>query len=194
MTTSTDRILDLIDGGLQSSTEHGYGEHVPAGHCARCRRPVADGDLCPLCRAFLLGDTDVDPCAVRDPYGHHVVYGASVRVTRIGDVLSAETVEVILGASPSEEEVEALRAACQHFLDALVPVVQQTARAVADVCEAVVGAFGGLTEALKAADLMPPEDVIAQRRQQARQRELQQLDRHRRSHRRTNRWGPPPGR
>lgn len=59
---SIDRVLDVIDAGLQSSPEHGYGtDHAP-DRCARCQQnDVGDGDLCVACRMFLLGDIDVDP-------------------------------------------------------------------------------------------------------------------------------------
>lgn len=60
--TRPDDILDLIDAGLQSSTEHGYGTDPNPDLCARrCGNKPADGDLCAGCRAFLLGDSDEDP-------------------------------------------------------------------------------------------------------------------------------------
>lgn len=54
-----DRILDLIDAGLQSSPEVGM-ELAEPGWCTRCTRlPVADdSEFCPTCRAYLLGDID----------------------------------------------------------------------------------------------------------------------------------------
>ena len=60
--STADRILDVIDAGLQSSDEHGYGtDHTP-DRCARCQRHEPDlGDLCTGCRSFLLGDSDDDP-------------------------------------------------------------------------------------------------------------------------------------
>lgn len=59
--TTTDRILDLIDAGLQSSTEAGQSLGDP-DLCARCQHtPHADdSDFCAGCRAYLLGDSDVD--------------------------------------------------------------------------------------------------------------------------------------
>lgn len=65
MSERIDDILDLIDGGLQTSPEHGYGrDHTDL--CARCQHhdPAEGGDLCEGCRAFLLGDTDDDPAEV----------------------------------------------------------------------------------------------------------------------------------
>jgi hypothetical protein len=64
---SVDRILDVIDAGLQSSTEMGYGSDRWPDRCVRCQEatPAESGDLCAGCRAFLLGDSDVDP---RDPW------------------------------------------------------------------------------------------------------------------------------
>lgn len=57
MSDRLDRVLRAIDSGLQSSGETGHT--FDAGGCARCQRvmPVTDGgDLCPGCKAFLLGD------------------------------------------------------------------------------------------------------------------------------------------
>jgi hypothetical protein len=61
-----DRILDIIDAGLQSSPEADmYSDVAPSvgSGCVRCpATEVAEGgDLCDGCRAFLLGDTDTDP-------------------------------------------------------------------------------------------------------------------------------------
>lgn len=67
--TQVDSILDVIDAGLQSSSDHGYGtDHRPEA-CARCQRhdPVEGGDLCEGCRAFLLGDVDEDPRYAQPP-------------------------------------------------------------------------------------------------------------------------------
>lgn len=73
MSRSTDRILAAIDAGLQSSLDDAYGENdiraynyvpVPAtATCVRCDTVLEDGDLCEPCRAFMLGETDVDPAA-----------------------------------------------------------------------------------------------------------------------------------
>lgn len=61
--STTDRILDVIEAGLQRSTETGYGTDARPGSCARCQahEPVEGGDLCDGCRAFLLDDSDTDP-------------------------------------------------------------------------------------------------------------------------------------
>lgn len=58
MSARTDKILDLIDGGLQSSPEPVFVP-VAADRCARCsRRDPDDGsEFCGPCRSFLLGDT-----------------------------------------------------------------------------------------------------------------------------------------
>jgi hypothetical protein len=68
---TTDRILAVIDAGLQTPVpDPTFGEVSPAvdGGCARCGvEPAADSEFCGGCRAFLLGDSDVDPLAVRLP-------------------------------------------------------------------------------------------------------------------------------
>lgn len=68
MSDSIDKILDIIDAGLQSSPEIGYGHtDTSRNSCARCQlnEPVEGGDLCIGCRRFLLGDSDEDPKTVR---------------------------------------------------------------------------------------------------------------------------------
>lgn len=56
MSDNLDRALEVLDHGLQR-TEHGFGADRP-GRCWRCRRAAGDGlsELCPGCRAYLLGD------------------------------------------------------------------------------------------------------------------------------------------
>jgi hypothetical protein len=82
--STTDRILDVIDAGLQSSYETG----CPAGStaeddstwCVRCaQNERAEGiEMCEGCRAFLLGDSETDLGAARgqvemvDQFGRHV--------------------------------------------------------------------------------------------------------------------------
>ena len=63
MSDKTDEILGIIDGGLQSSSEPGFGDDYRRDRCVRCQRndPADDGDLCDGCRAFLLDDSDEDP-------------------------------------------------------------------------------------------------------------------------------------
>lgn len=60
----SDDIIELIDGGLQSSSEDSYGDLADLSTCSRCeeREPAAASDFCPECRAFLLGDGP-DPVA-----------------------------------------------------------------------------------------------------------------------------------
>lgn len=81
--SATDRILDLLDAGLQSSAETGYGTDRDTTACARCLRnsPAEGGDLCPGCRAFLLGDAAEDP-ALRERRG---VLAENVRVVRLDE-------------------------------------------------------------------------------------------------------------
>lgn len=68
--SKVDEILHTIDAGLQSTAEASYGETPYDGArpadsdrlCIRCDDPVGpDGEICPGCRTFLLGDTDTDP-------------------------------------------------------------------------------------------------------------------------------------
>lgn len=136
---TADRILSLIDAGLQSSDETGYGtDRAPDSTlCARCQltEPVEGGDLCLVCRAFLLGDSDQDP-TTRSPHGFPVYgrsYGhsrseASIRwqamemarygagwFLRGGGVL---TVECMVCGSPVVEASSDLGLADDRFLDA----------------------------------------------------------------------------
>ena len=63
--TTVDRILDVIDAGLQTpAPDPTFGEVSPTVHdrCVRCQtRPPAGGDFCGPCRAFLLGDDPPEP-------------------------------------------------------------------------------------------------------------------------------------
>lgn len=68
MTSTSDRILDLIDAGLQSSSESDrYRDVAPSvgEGCVRCDTSDVPegGDLCKGCRAFLLDDSETDPAA-----------------------------------------------------------------------------------------------------------------------------------
>ena len=59
-----DRILDVLDAGLQSSPEASYGEHGYGDRsCVRCQSTDLEppGEFCGPCRSFLLGDSEVDP-------------------------------------------------------------------------------------------------------------------------------------
>lgn len=58
-----DKILEVLDDAGQTSTETGYAGHLDDGACWHCTtEPAIDGSsTCAPCRAFLLGDTDVDP-------------------------------------------------------------------------------------------------------------------------------------
>jgi hypothetical protein len=62
---TADRILDVIDAGLQTPVpDPTFGEISPEDHggCTRCDADVPESvDLCDGCRAFLLGDSEVDP-------------------------------------------------------------------------------------------------------------------------------------
>lgn len=63
MSESVDRVLRVIDAGLQASNEHGAAADREPNQCVRCMRcePPEGGDLCAGCRSFLLGDSDADP-------------------------------------------------------------------------------------------------------------------------------------
>lgn len=55
---TTARIIDAIDRGLADLPAPVYTD---MHHCARCGATTTTGEHCGPCRAFLLGDTDVDP-------------------------------------------------------------------------------------------------------------------------------------
>lgn len=117
-----DQVLDVLDVGLQGSSESGYGTDHSPGRCARCRSvDVTEGDLCAGCRSFLLGDTDDDPRCVR--LLHAGVYTVSVAfdpqpfieaVTRFGaDALTAfdRMSEALAASGTSIEELQRQAAA-----------------------------------------------------------------------------------
>lgn len=66
---TVDRILDIIDGGLQTpKPDPTFGEVSPRNveECARCskRQLAEDSDFCDACRAYLLGDSETAPPTV----------------------------------------------------------------------------------------------------------------------------------
>lgn len=68
MSAELERVLEVLDVGLQKSGETGFSTDF-TDWCARCQLedPLPDADLCAGCRAFLLGDTDDDPAAEYSP-------------------------------------------------------------------------------------------------------------------------------
>lgn len=60
-----DRILDVIDVGLQRTTEAEYGDLVDADQCWRCRRTLTSDEAespsgtCGTCREVLLSDDEM---------------------------------------------------------------------------------------------------------------------------------------
>jgi hypothetical protein len=72
MVNRVDEIVRVLSDEGQSSVEVGHPEDrgvVPDGVCWRCvARTVESGhDLCHACRAFLLGDTELDPLGAPSP-------------------------------------------------------------------------------------------------------------------------------
>lgn len=64
MSERTDKILELLDGALQTPLSNGIRVDHHPGRCARCQKnPPRDdkSSFCGGCRAFLLDDTDEDP-------------------------------------------------------------------------------------------------------------------------------------
>lgn len=189
--TALERVLEAIDSGLQSSTERGYGTDVLPGRCARCQlhRPGPEGgDLCFLCRGFLLGDFDRDPArSPASPAAYELV---------VMDEQTAEFVDAMRrlrdSLDPDPAEVERLAAGIREFADqvwtAFRPVVELVTAAVTELVTSV-GESTWWRDLVAAAHAALPGSPPT-----ARDRERDLLDERRRSHRRTNRWGPPPGR
>lgn len=83
MSRNLDRALEVLDVGAQGSDEPSYGYDNPDA-CARCQgEPPVDGDLCPGCRAFLLGDSDDDPVSGRPAYRPGVTYAPGVEFSGV---------------------------------------------------------------------------------------------------------------
>lgn len=63
MSDKIDRILKVLDVGIQTSTEHSYGTDHDPSMCSRCQHhePAPEGDLCSGCRSYLLGDSAESP-------------------------------------------------------------------------------------------------------------------------------------
>lgn len=152
---------------------------------------------------------------VSDPTG--TWYEASIDFTdamrRVGEtlavdpgVLAASFAALVPGGSGlvAHAEAEERRQVAQALVDAISTTAQAAINAInaidsfassaaLSLTQAVGDVFAWLQESglLEAAE---PEAPKVRHARQARERELATLDRHRRSHRRTNRWGPPPGR
>lgn len=118
--STADRILDMIDAGLQTPVpDPTYGEVSPKRHdrCARCERqdPAGDGDLCGDCRAFLLGDSDTDPATPDDsfeaPAERFREAGIPVPYTRVQD-LPASTPSIEAQRRAGEARALALGVTC----------------------------------------------------------------------------------
>lgn len=129
-----------------------------------------------------------------DPTGNWSVQSVNV------DAITARLQALADGAAPSDGETDAIT----RMLDQVMEFARVTVRPIAEcfqsVWNAITAAFEDeqMREALRQLGhslegFEPPEPPAARRARQGRERELAQLDRQRRSHRRTNRWGPPPG-
>jgi len=127
---SVDRILAVIDAGLQSTSELMVDEGDDRSACVRCQRADrAEGsDWCGPCRAFLLGDTDDDPAvhaqqhvvvyvSVTEEQAFAVVFDALVRQMRLNDeqVQAVRDLAVAVGRSLTEM-AEAFAAALKPSL------------------------------------------------------------------------------
>jgi hypothetical protein len=84
--SQVDRVLAVLDVGLQSSTETGYTTDHSPSRCSRCQvGSVDDGDLCGDCRAYLLGDTAEDPIERQHYLNTQAIYEAArARTNREG--------------------------------------------------------------------------------------------------------------
>lgn len=97
--TTVDRILDIIDAGLQTPVEDPtFGEVSPVVHdrCVRCqvRACVEESDFCVSCRAALLGDES--PTAT--PEDIDVVIQACGQLAQDLAAVMASTVEATTAA------------------------------------------------------------------------------------------------
>jgi hypothetical protein len=218
--STTDRILDLIDEGLAVEAPT-YGR---AGRCDRCEAP-ADEEVCPACRAFILGDTDVDPGG--GPRGPtDFFFGGEVPRPGVPDVLGDGE-----DPAPVPDDVRCQCPLCwccvcgaelggygQHGHECgpstaqplgIVTVATLTSASVGEWTVTVpamgtatvmaVDAFDAMNKFVEVIDSVDATLTAALRMAEApepahRESERTQLDHRRRSHRRTNRWGPRPGR
>lgn len=132
----TERILEILDQGIGSSAEDGYGAIIP-DRCARCvrRDPVEDSDFCGPCRAFLLGDGP-------DPVDES---------PRSGCRLSQELIDSIQPVSMSRDGVQtvAMEQFLQEFIVGMTSIVESFIALINDAAP--------VFEAL--ADLFDPEPV-----------------------------------
>lgn len=196
---SVDDILDVIDAGLQSSSE--AGEQFDPEMCARCQRgPLADDrGLCAGCRAFLLGDSDRDPVGANSSPIEAMADQMSRDMLLYGSVHTITTSATEPELWPGIEEGATILVGGQHYTvtavdrsrpgNVIVSVVPYRSP-MAGRCLVCGEAEhdGECTRTDMAAPLgycpAPPE--MASERVRRLEREL--LAQHRRSQRRTNRW------
>lgn len=119
MTDHVDEILELIDGGLQRSSEPSYGP-IDRSKCWRCSFHPAELDasagLCSGCRAFLL-DEGPDP-----------------------------KLSLPLGAIFSEADLEAIAAAIGALVEAIRPALEWLADRLSGIVADLVEVFAGLVK------------------------------------------------
>lgn len=118
--TTVDRILDVIDAGLQTPVpDPTFGEVSPTvhDHCVRCqyRQPAEASDFCATCRAVLLGD---EPVAGR--------------------------------AELTEEQIEAVLSGMRHIAEGLAAAFSEVADVVAGALSGMAEAFATVEPLLPA--------------------------------------------
>jgi hypothetical protein len=182
--TTVDKVLELLDDALQHSSEHGYGTDASSELCARCQKNTLapEADLCSECRAFLLGDTDTDP-KYQQFQTHVRLYTRPPwpPITRNNTLRDATWTVAPLPENP-------------------VPFVTRTISdeitwwLVDDMSGMMERLSNAITEAAQELEALLPEleTPNERRRREDRERSREVVARHRRSHRRTNRWGSPP--
>lgn len=138
--SSVDRILDCIDSGPQTAMpDPTFGEVSPRNvhKCAHCfeAEPAEDSDWCDPCRAYLLGDSKVDPAhrkadpleaAVRyvaDWFGINPWYWEQTEVVNYGFAVAdayTDPMHLRCFGGPLDGETRTMRRG-QLILDVLVP-------------------------------------------------------------------------
>lgn len=119
------RAIDDVLSGNESQQSYESGQPQLDG-CVRCGSDTAGGDFCQPCRAFMLGDSDHDPAALRvaspeDERWQDIMENAGEYgelVTAIADVMGGRTIVDLLadGGGILTEDGSCLtgRAAIEH--------------------------------------------------------------------------------
>lgn len=185
--------LDNLRDALVSATATFTPSDVHEFGTIRITSLAPDGSLLPEGRLAVAGylSVEVDTSALSERLR---AVGTSMERAGMAAVAWAPIAAAQV-AIREASEAERRRAQADAIALAMHVCADWVQSALDAIWEGCVAAVSGVHDWMNEAGLLEPTETARERRaREAREHELAALDRHRRSHRRTNRWGPPPGR